>query len=153
MDPMYSSTVFFIRITRIFIFATRRVVIIHVLQTKKSSIYFRLIVRLYVRCPVITNGHKNEKCENTYKGIFIFFKVKIERARFELITSCFSDILLDSHSTQTLMLKTFRIVTICILIDEVSLTRSILRASAPRNSATRVVHLALAHSNNSAMSV
>ena len=77
----------------------------------------------------------------------------MERARFEPITSSFWNILLDSHTIQTLMLKTFRIVTICIFIDEVSLTRSILRASAPKNSATRVVHLALAHSNNSGMSV
>ena len=41
------------------IFATRRVVIIHVIWTKK---FVRLSVREYVR--VITNGHKNEKGEN-----------------------------------------------------------------------------------------
>ena len=41
------------------IFATRRVVIIHVIWTKK---FVRLIVRLSVReyVRVITNGHKNE---------------------------------------------------------------------------------------------
>ena len=54
------------------IFATRRVVIIHVIWTKKVVPIFclivRLIVRLFVRLivRVITYGHKNEKCENKY---------------------------------------------------------------------------------------
>ena len=38
------------------------------------------------------------------------------------------------------------------MVYGVGKTSSILRASAPKNSATRLVHLEVAHSNNSCMS-
>ena len=72
------------------IFATRRVVIIHVIWTKKVVPIFCLFVRLFVRLivRVITYGHKNEKCENKYT---IWLKLYTFKVHPKLLICQFSE--------------------------------------------------------------